>query len=1090
MSKKQYINAGAGSGKTYKLTHKLADILVPTLENEREPVDPSRVILTTFTKAAAADFVRKAREVLINEKEAPSKAAELDSALIGTVHSVCETFVKKYWYRLGLTLPLNVISEDDKNLYISRTAENVASDDDIKFFSRFALDYEMNADFWKDYLREIVNLKYSFGVDDFSASCDASCNVISEVFSEDVSEKVASLDSFLRTIDNGIDEWNQDRAKPQLLVEQKEARALLGGASFYKKALKVYKWSVEGKEKIKGFWKVSITPDLYDAAIDAASCVLLSKSVGSDCQECVQRLFKLAGDWEQEYQKFKEENSLLDFNDQEQKFLRILYEDDFEDVREDIRKSYDVMMVDEFQDSNPVQIKIFRKLMELVKEKVFVGDRKQAIFGFRGTESSLVEEFIDDFSEKEQESLKESHRSRPELVETANDVFCKAFNVERLEVYPDDPSKPYDKVSLKPVRSDYEEMGPSSQFWFVPLKSDKGQKNDYVAVGKKIKEIVDSKNCMVYHGEDDNGEVVLEPIQYRDIAILLRNGTLIPEIAQAFRDAGVPVSIQEKEFINWAEYQLILSLIRYIIDEGDKCAKADILHLVNGMPTEEIIRDSVDDLKYGSEHLFKRLSELRKRVSVLSVSEIVESLALELDMYGNVGKWGLSETRTRNIGFVINLARQYEQMCLNMNVAPTLQGYIAYTSGYKAEGHIIDRTNTVKVLTCHSSKGLEWPMVILDELDSLSLDDQVVFRKDFGGVHPFRKIGEEKVVLHVFPKLMSRKQPNSPYYATPNLPDPVMKRLKCTAFFKYVTDRKIKEERNLLYVSFTRAKDYLITLGNTKSTFTWPLLCGVGKLSDHGLVWHTDHTQKFVDLSSTADGSINQSGDNDQTKDDSTNLQAWKVPSAPTFSDKYISPSLSGHKSPDPVTLTEVFQGGEMTHNIPNAKNEKEDPDTNNIVTRCGTCIHHIYAAYNQCGDKADMEQMADRIIRGMGLTEEFPSPESVIDSAGQLFSWLKQMYGEGTPIHELPLVVKKVDGTIVRGEMDLVWELPGKKCVLVDYKSFHGKDLSDIKAHAVMHGYPEQLKAYKETLEAAEYTVQDALIYYFVLGRVVSFDI
>ena len=227
MSKKQYINAGAGSGKTYKLTHKLADILVPTLENEREPVDPSRVILTTFTKAAAADFVRKAREVLINEKEAPSKAAELDSALIGTVHSVCETFVTKYWYRLGLTLPLNVISEDDKNLYISRTAENVASDDDIKFFSRFALDYEMNADFWKDYLREIVNLKYSFGVDDFSASCDASCNVISEVFSEDVSEKVASLDSFLRTIDNGIDEWNQDRAKPQLLVEQKEARALL-----------------------------------------------------------------------------------------------------------------------------------------------------------------------------------------------------------------------------------------------------------------------------------------------------------------------------------------------------------------------------------------------------------------------------------------------------------------------------------------------------------------------------------------------------------------------------------------------------------------------------------------------------------------------------------------------------------------------------------------------------------------------------------------------------------------------------------------------------------------------------------------------
>jgi ATP-dependent exoDNAse (exonuclease V) beta subunit len=1082
MSTKKYINAGAGSGKTYKLTHKLADMLVPVKDSNVKPIDPSRIILTTFTKAAAADFVRKAREVLINEKNMPSKAAELDSALIGTVHSVCETFVKKYWYRLGLTLPLNVISEEDKNLYISRTAENVASDDDIKFFSRFALDYEMNADFWKEYLREIVNLKYSFGVGGFSESCETSCNDIEEVFSVDASDKIPVLDSFLKTIDQGIEEWNREKEakgqKPQLLGEQKEARALLGGAALYKKALKVYKWSVENKDKSTGFWKKSITPDVYDMAKDAASRVLLSKSVGVDCQECVRKLFKLAGDWEQEYQKFKEENSLLDFNDQEQKFLRILYEDGFEDVREDIRKSYDVMMVDEFQDSNPVQIRIFRKLMELVNETVFVGDRKQAIFGFRGTESTLVEEFINDFSEAEQESLKESYRSRPELVEAANDVFCNAFNVKKLPVYPDDPGKPYDKVSLKPVRSENEKMGPASQFWFAPLKSSRAQKNDYVAIGKKIKEIVDSGNCMVYRDKDDNKEDILEPIQYRDIAILLRNGTLIPEIAQAFREAEVPVSIQEKEFINWAEYQLILSLIRYIIDEDDKCAKADILHLLNGLPTQEIIRDTVNNLPDGSEQLFERLGNIRKRLSVLSVSEIVESLVLELDMYGSVGKWGLSETRTRNIGFIINLARQYEQMCLNMNVAPTLPGYISYTSGYKAEGHIIDRTNTVKVLTCHSSKGLEWPMVILDELDSLNLDEQNIYKKEFGGVRPYRNTNIDQVLLHVFPKIMSKSSKDY-YGAAPNLPEPVMARVGNTSFFKYVTDRKIEEEKRLLYVGFTRAKDYLVTLGNSKSTFSWPLLCGAGVLSNQRFEWHPQHQFSFVDLTPIADEPDNQ------TNDEPTTLHAWTIPSTPTGSDKYISPSLSGHQSLNPVTLTEVFRGERMLQNI-------QEEDGNEAL--CGTCIHHIFAAYDPDRNREEMVGMAGRIIKGMGLTKEFPSPDSVIDSAAQFFCWLRKRYGEGTPLHELPVVMRQEDGTIIRGDMDLVWDLPDGKCVLVDFKSYHTiEDFLDPKARGAYAGYAPQLKAYQETLEAANgqehRKVQDVLIYYFVQGRVIRFE-
>ncbi len=1077
--KTKYIGAGAGSGKTYRLTHDLAD----RLTEGDEPLDASHIILTTFTKAAAEDFKKKAREVLINEKHNPAKAAELDSALIGTVHSVCESFVKKYWYRLGITIPLNVMSDDEKTLYVSRTAENVVSDSDIKYFTDFARDYEMNADVWKDFLKSIVVLKMDFGVDGFKKSCETSCNDIASVFDKCATGKEDILNDFLYAIVTSLEARNRERKergqKPELVGVQDEAKRLLNAPSLFKKATKVFEYATDGAGKTRGFWKDCFDAATYDKVIDAASCILLSDTVGTDLQKFVEKLFELAEAWEKEYQQFKDENGLVDFNDLEQKFIRILEDDEFEDIRQDIRDSYDLLMVDEFQDSNPVQIKIFRKLMELVEETVFVGDRKQAIFGFRGTESSLVEDFIKGIPEQNRDSLKESYRSRPELVEAANDTFCQAFKVKKEEVFPRDPTKPYDGVSLKPVRPAREDMEPALQFWLAPLKSERSKKkSDYFAIGKKISDIVESGKYLVVQGKDDDGNEIVEPLQFRDIALLFRFNSGIYDAAQAFREAGVPVSIQEKEFIGWAEAQLLLSLVRYVFNAGDLCAKADILHLVNGTPSDVIIADTATQNPVEkAQELFAHLEALRSRISVLSVSEIVEALTLELDLLGNTGKWGLSDTRARNIGFMTDLAKQYEQQCANLNASPTLPGYIAYVSNYKSKEHSVDKTNTVTLLSYHSAKGLEWPMVILDELDSLDITEQEIFKKDFSGVRPFREKGSDQVLLHVFPGMMSKKSAGG-FTSQSSIPEPLIQRLKDSAFFDYVTKRKIEEERRLLYVGFTRARDYLVSLGNSKSLFSWPVLCNAGSFSDTGnpeLVWHPKHPSTY---------SVLQAPEEEENEPGDRNLKAWKLPSEPAPNDKYISPSQAGSKkqavgSPSiPVKFKEEpFHGERMVQNIQDDMN-----------TLCGTCIHRIFAAFDPEGNRNEMAEMAGRIITGLGLTEEFPSPESVVDSAVQFFSWIRQTYGTGTPLHELPLVNRQSDGTVIRGDMDLVWELPDKKCVLVDYKSFHGsEELSGIKAHAVQHGYPAQLKAYKEMLEAGDYEVKDVLIYYFVLGKIIQ---
>ena len=93
-----YINAGAGSGKTYTLTEKLAE----DLSNTKLNMNPSQVILTTFTELAAAEFREKARERIL-ESKASNKletAAQIDGAVIGTVHSMAFHFIRKFWYLL------------------------------------------------------------------------------------------------------------------------------------------------------------------------------------------------------------------------------------------------------------------------------------------------------------------------------------------------------------------------------------------------------------------------------------------------------------------------------------------------------------------------------------------------------------------------------------------------------------------------------------------------------------------------------------------------------------------------------------------------------------------------------------------------------------------------------------------------------------------------------------------------------------------------------------------------------------------------------------------------------------------------------
>ena len=180
-----YINAGAGSGKTYTLTHHLSKALV------EDGIKPSEIILTTFTDAAASEFREKARAVLLKEGKT-ELSAEMGSAAIGTVHSVCQSFVRKFWYDLGLSPEMDVMSDDDRKFYISQSIADVVSEEDLNFFEEFARDFEVSRyednaiiidfDFWKRYIEQVISAMAAYDVKDLKESAERSKGIVSELF--------------------------------------------------------------------------------------------------------------------------------------------------------------------------------------------------------------------------------------------------------------------------------------------------------------------------------------------------------------------------------------------------------------------------------------------------------------------------------------------------------------------------------------------------------------------------------------------------------------------------------------------------------------------------------------------------------------------------------------------------------------------------------------------------------------------------------------------------------------------------------------------------------------------------------------------
>lgn len=1141
MKNVHYINAGAGAGKTFTLVTELKRILTQKDSNGNYLCQPSEIILTTYTKAAAKEFWEKTFKRLIEAPAALDVAKNLDTATIGTVHSVAQQYIQRYWSLLGYSGQFNVMADVDKKRYINQSLKNSVKQDDLNVFYDFTRDFNItkydaakgvplvNYDFWKDYVLEIVSKMRAYNINQSQLTnfAQQSCDVVDRLFAVPFDQKVleTKIKIYAVFLDSKSRETKKDGSPSKNALTNKGRLDIY--SSFKTK-------SSPTADEITDFidsdcFKASVDGDIKQSKNDALAylkCFLaLAKADQSKLKDCIKRIFTIAETWSQKFEQYKRDNNLLDFDDLEAKFLELLGK---KEVQDDIRSSVKYLFVDEFQDSNPIQLEIFKKLSDLVQVKSYwVGDRKQAIYGFRGSDSSLTTNLLKSFPTPvpgqtsgfvpnadgcTSQLIDTSYRSIKSLVELANDVFEKSFAFG-------DPSEIIDNVPLQVKRPDGNIQTPI-QHWHC---------SSVDALADRVAEILNGNVPTISGVYDEDGNWCAQIVP-ADIAVLSRTKADCAKIEEALRKKGIPVSSPETSILDKAEVKLVFALLKYVAGIKRRYAKTELAKLLEDKEIGSILQEIKDkrydynpffdeedkdgdeeaatttstpgtaagkSAKKDPDSFFADLNDKLQGLRGLNVSAIVKGVIAVMDVRNIVTKWGNAEIRQDNLDTLIEQAIAYEQSTANSAESATVTGFLDYMEEVEIQSELDQSAEGVKVATYHKSKGLQWKIVILNSLDDNELELANFVKKNWFGLNLKGDYGNAE--LQLIPNCGD---------VTDAVAEAVLALSKQSAgsddngYYNMVHGKVEGEIKRLLYVGVTRARDYLVTIsmpsGKEKRTkpMNWvkniignielskwknsSLLEALDKVAGPTTVefWgdstHPAYYEQLTDRGNTFSGSATT-----HVKLDSVAISTETTP-------KTISPSSSQEKYNATAALFGGFSSQYIAHK------------TINDAAAFGTCIHNYFAAHRWEGannistHKQSNIDLAKQTVENHNLKKELPQPELLTQAADDLFTHLENTYGSGELLRETPFSYRRNNGQLVQGEIDLMWKTD-KECILLDYKNFPAPQ--NVGINMVLNPsddfyvgkYFPQLGDYRVALTAARMNVTHVFIFYAVLGCLVE---
>lgn len=1028
-----FISAGAGSGKTHRLTELLHQ------ELSTGNVRPSGVIATTFTRKAATELRERAREHLL-EKGQFGLANAMGQARIGTVNSVCGQLIERFAFEAGVSTEQQVLDEVQAGILLGRAIDTVLDgktmSEFLRIVRRLGLETDREDEYkdsWRDHLQTLVDQIRSNDIP-LSRIKDFATNNADDLLSHFPrrtdqaldADLLAAIQSVLPTIEAAFQKGNTQVTKSYLDLIKGIARSLESGSTAWSEWVKLSKQAPESSLRA-----------VVEPVASLAGRFAEHPGLHADIRDYLTAMFELAAKALERYQIIKQELGALDFADQEHQLLGLL---DHPHVAAVLKGELDLLMVDEFQDTSPIQLALFLKLAGFAKRVYWVGDIKQAIYGFRGSDTELMQAILSALPSLDavKEVLPSSWRSRPELVKSTNAVFCHAFA----------DSLPKDEVVLKPERKD-PLSGPALANWFLEGTN---VEQDAIALASGLRQLIES-GYTIY----DKSAKVTRAVRYGDIAILCRSNDGVKGVAAALSGRGIPAATAQPGLLVTPEATLALACLRRLNDPGDTVATAEIVSLSDALDPEDWVADRLRYLAHGGEKdmwleqtlvgfpahpLLERIAELRLAMPLLAPAEALATVMAACVVPEKVVRWTPEPDRVRvrlaNLEALVELAEQYEDLCRSGQRAASVSGLILWLGEIAAQKKDMlaePSIDAVKIMTHHAAKGLEWPVVVLmdltknikDRLWSISAQSNEVF-------NAYDPLANRVIRFWPWPFGKQKKF---------DLADAISRTSAAQAFRKSAID----EAKRLLYVSMTRARDLLVLARpQRRPRGEWiDCLEAPWLLAQEGAKEVVLPTGERVEAQRWV-----------LSPEDTGGSRRPKMGNLHWFQQAVRSehlPPLNFTPSASESTAAVLVEKCRIGERIPVVI----DADMGALGTAIHACIALSFTDRRVPLEEAEV----GRILTNLGVSA-LVSPVAVLRQIKALHAWLEQRWPGAKPFAELPVQSTLRNGQILNGRIDLALETD-KGWVLIDHKS---SPLAWEQWDRLVIEYAAQIDAYAQALE------------------------
>ena len=790
------VSAGAGSGKTAVLSERV-------LHKIEEGTHVNELLILTFTRAAADEMKDRIRKKISGKEELKKELTLLNSSYITTFDSFALSVVKKYHYLLNITDNINITDESivkiqNKKILdeiFERSYKNIRFQELIKkyciktdkvlkenilsialkidgFIDPFGFIDNVYNNFFNENNVDNLLKTYESIINDLKKTIELEIENMSLYFDSDYIEKVN--DAVYNILNADIDELH--------LYSTVKLPTVPRGSSEEAKA---------SKDSLKKACDKLLSYGNYGTINDIKNDIYSTK-------DTVLTILDIIKEFLLEIEKYKKENDIYTFNDISKLSIKILKEN--ENIREELKSSFKEIMIDEYQDTNDVQETFIGMISN--NNVYMVGDIKQSIYRFRGSNPEIFKEKYNNYSKDiggYKIDLIKNFRSRSEVLDNINKIFClimdynlgsAEYSVSHQMVY---GNTAYDTEKVNGFNYNFrvlEYLNKQKESGFSDIEV------EIFTIAKDIKNKLDN-NFQVFDKEDGK----LRNATYNDFVIILDRSKYFDDFKKIFEYFDIPLTILKDGKLNsTTDILLIKNLVDFIIkikeDVYDIDFKYDFISIARSFLYEysdEYIFDIVTNNKIKETTIYNDLSTLSDKLNSYTSSLLFNDILDVTNFYNKLNKVGDYEEVNVRLKTINSLSSSLSSLGLSiMDFKDYLTDIIENDEDIKYATYTKEG-NSVKILTIHKSKGLEYPICYFADLDhefnTSELKDKFIVDKKYGLIVPS------------------------------NLEEIDNSLLK--EMYKYDFNREeVSEKIRLFYVALTRAREQMIIVLPDRETRT------------------------------------------------------------------------------------------------------------------------------------------------------------------------------------------------------------------------------------------------------------------------------